>query len=56
MFVLDCSPAMFVKLESDDDDCHVDKCLKCIQSICQKKVLNSEKDLLAIVLYGLVSY
>jgi len=53
MFVVDCGPPMFVKHE--DEASHFEKCLKCIRQICQKKVITNEKDMLAVVFYGVVS-
>lgn len=44
---------MFVKKE--DDENAFDKCLRCIKNMFQKKVITNEKDVFAVVLYGLVS-
>ena len=53
LFLIDCSPSMFVKKE--DDENAFDKCLRCIKNMFQKKVITNEKDVFAVVLYGLVS-
>ncbi|XP_067943807.1 X-ray repair cross-complementing protein 5-like [Watersipora subatra] len=51
VFVIDCSPSMFVKSE-DDEENHFTKCVRCIQQVCQKKVLSNDKDLQAVVMFG----
>lgn len=53
MFLVDCGPGMLYKHNAEEES-NYERCIKCIRNVCQQKVISSEKDMLAVVFYGLL--
>lgn len=53
IFLVDCGEGMLFKHNLGEES-NFERCIKCIRSVCQKKVISSEKDMLAVVFYGML--
>ena len=53
VFLVDCGPGMLFKHNTGEES-NFERCIKCIRNVYQQKVISSEKDMLSVVLYGLL--